>query len=216
MASVIQGSSLGPASYIVTASDLRPLSADNDIIKFADDTYLIVPAASSNTSEDELAHVKSWAAENNLRLNCSKSQEIIFQARGACGAAVQLPPACPGITRVHSLMALGVVINDRLTATDHVSGVLASCSSSLYALHVLRHHGVSASSLQDVFRATVLAKLLYSSPAWSGHCSAADRARLDALLRRSKRNGYCAPPGEIRTVTELLSVMSMIVCFGAF
>jgi len=29
-------------------------------------------------------------------------------------------------------------------------------------------------------------------PAWSGLCSASDRARLDALLRRSKKYGYCA------------------------
>ena len=42
--SVIQGSSLGPAAYIVTASDLWPEHADNEIIKFADDTYLIIPA----------------------------------------------------------------------------------------------------------------------------------------------------------------------------
>jgi len=37
--SVIQGSSLGPASYIVTAADLRSRQADDEIITFADDTY---------------------------------------------------------------------------------------------------------------------------------------------------------------------------------
>ena len=39
MASVIQGSSLGPASFIVTAADLHPLQPGNVIIKFADDTW---------------------------------------------------------------------------------------------------------------------------------------------------------------------------------
>ena len=39
MASVIQGSSLGPASFIVTAADLHPLQPGNVIIKFADDIY---------------------------------------------------------------------------------------------------------------------------------------------------------------------------------
>ena len=45
---------------------------------------------------------------------------------------------------VHSLTALGVV----LTAADHVSSLLASCSSSLYAMRVLRNHGLPATSLR--------------------------------------------------------------------
>ena len=47
-ASVIQGSSLGPASYIVNAGDLFPRHAANHIIKFADDTYLIIPGTHSH------------------------------------------------------------------------------------------------------------------------------------------------------------------------
>jgi len=37
-ASVIQGSGLGPASYIVTAADLHPCTIGNRIFKYADDT----------------------------------------------------------------------------------------------------------------------------------------------------------------------------------
>jgi len=35
-------------------------------------------------------------------------------------------------------------------------------------------------------------KILYGSPAWSGLCSAADRSRLNAFLRRCKRYNYCS------------------------
>ena len=42
------------------------------------------------------------------------------------------------------------------------------------------------------FRATILAKIRYCTPAWSGICSASDRARLAHVLRRSKKYGYCA------------------------
>ena len=41
-ASIIQGSSLGLAAYIVDASDLKTVHPENKIPKFADDTYLIV------------------------------------------------------------------------------------------------------------------------------------------------------------------------------
>jgi len=40
MASIIQGSCIGPASYVVTASDLRAVTHGNSMAKYADDTYL--------------------------------------------------------------------------------------------------------------------------------------------------------------------------------
>jgi len=55
-ASIVQGSSLGPAAYVVAAADLRPRRDDNVIIKYADDTYLIVPSDSNDTCIEELRH----------------------------------------------------------------------------------------------------------------------------------------------------------------
>ena len=57
LASVIQGSAIGPASFVVTASDLQPMHVGNALVKFADDTYIIVPAVNSDTSASELRHV---------------------------------------------------------------------------------------------------------------------------------------------------------------
>ena len=135
-------------------------------------------------------NVRTWAEENNLKLNCSKSKEIVFTSCGTRGKSAAFPTPCLNICQVHSInTGLGVVINDKLTAADHVSSLLTSCSSSLYAMRVLRDHGLPASSLQDVFHATVMAKLTYCAPTWSGLCSANDRTRLDAFLRRCKRYG---------------------------
>jgi len=200
-ASVIQGSGLGPATYLVTASDLRPVHSDNQIVKFADDTYLIIPAVNSDSCVAELAHIKQWAKNNNLRLNCAKTKEIVFRPKAKRGHTTQIPPPCEGIERVSSLTVLGVVINDQMTAADHVSGLLTSCSRLLYALRVLRHHGIQAASMNDIFRSTVLAKLTYCSPAWSGFCSATDRARLESFLRRCQRLGYC--DRDILTLSEM-------------
>jgi len=36
-ASIVQGSVVGPASYVVTASDLHPVLSHNVIVKYADD-----------------------------------------------------------------------------------------------------------------------------------------------------------------------------------
>jgi len=70
-------------------------------------------------------------------------------------------------------------------------------------MRVFRDHGLPDNFLQDVFRATVIAKLTYCAPAWSGLCSANDRARLDAFLQRCKRYGYCAD--DVAAIIELFA-----------
>src|SRR6218665_4057566 len=65
-ASVVQGSGLSPSSFDVVVSDLHPLHQANSIVKYADDTYLIVPASARSTVSAELEHISSWASLNNL------------------------------------------------------------------------------------------------------------------------------------------------------
>ena len=127
----------------------------------------------------------------------------VKRARGVRGATTQLPSPIDGIERVHKITALGIIANDQLTSTDHVSSLLASCWSLLYALCVLRDHGLPTSSLHDVFRATVVAKILYCAPAWYGFCSAADLGKLESFLRRCKRTGYCKQ--DMPTIAEQMN-----------
>jgi len=88
-------------------------------------------------------------------------------------------------------------------AADHVTFLLSSSSSLLCVMWVLRAHGTPAASLHDVFHATFVLRLQYAAPAWSGMCSAADRARLDSLLRRAKRFGYCSD--DVPAITDLFN-----------
>ena len=103
--------------------------------------------------------IEAWAVTNNMQLNNAKTKEIIFRSCSKCGKEVQLPSLQPDIKQVNSITALGVVINDQLTATDHVGYILTACTSLLYALRVLRCHGIPDQSLKDVFQATVLVKI---------------------------------------------------------
>jgi Reverse transcriptase (RNA-dependent DNA polymerase) len=79
--SIVQGSSIGPASYVVIAADLHPLSPANAMIKFADDTYQIVAASNVNSCQTEVDHIEGWAKDNNLVLNRSKSAELIIKSK---------------------------------------------------------------------------------------------------------------------------------------
>ena len=99
-ASVIQGSAVGPASFLVCASDLHPVHQGNRNSKYADDVYLIIPASNSHTRANELSKVSDWASKNNLKLNTSKSQEmIIFSSQGKLKANLHPPPPLENITK---------------------------------------------------------------------------------------------------------------------
>jgi len=80
-ASIIQRSAIGLASYIVNGSDLQAVFEGNFLLKYADDTYLIIPAVNGDSRSTELSHITNWAKHNNLKLNLAKSQEIIFVDR---------------------------------------------------------------------------------------------------------------------------------------
>ena len=64
-----------------------------------------------------------------------------------------------------SIKILGVTLTNHLSMSDHVRDVIARCGQILYALKVLRTHGMSDDSLREIYKAVVLAKLMYASPA---------------------------------------------------
>jgi len=185
-ASVVQGSGFGPSSFDILASDLHPLHQRNSIAKYADDTYLIVPASARSSVRMELDHISSWAKLNNLRLNKTKSRELLIHGR----RSFQPPPHLTDVERVTTMKVLGVTLRDDLNASTHITEILAKCSRSMYALRILRSHGLPTTALHDVTRATTLAKLMYAAPAWWGFARAVDRARIDSFIRRTCRMGY--------------------------
>ena len=176
---IIQGSSLGPAAYIVEASDLKTVHPENKIPKFADDTYLIVGSSQAATNVEELENVENWAKRNNLNLNHSKSAEMVFTNPLSKTKATPPPPS--GIPRVESLKVLGVTLTDSFSMTEHVTNTISSCAQALYALRMLNFQGLNQASLQLLFSAIILAKLQYASPAWIGFASASDINKLDLL-----------------------------------
>lgn len=190
-ASIMQGSAIGPASYVVNASDLRAIRNGNELRKYADDTYLIVPAANVTTRSLELQHIQNWAAANNLRLNLTKSREIVFVDKRRHAKSPDVVEI-PSLERVHQIKILGVTVTNSLSFSVHVHNIISSSSQLLYALRVLRTQGMCNSVLQTVFRAVVLSRLLYASSAWNGFLSARDRQKIEAFILKCTRAGYCS------------------------
>jgi len=85
---------------------------------------------------------------------------------------------------------LGVTITNHLSISEHVSGVITKCAQSLHALKILPSHGMCDDALNVIYKAVVIAKVLYAIPAWWGFTAESDRQKLDAFTRRGVRLKY--------------------------
>ena len=96
---------------------------------------------------------------------------------------------------------LGVYVGKTLSFSYHVTTLIEKVSRSFYALKTLRAHGLVEQNLWDVTRATVVAQLLYASPAWWGFLNSEDKTRLESVLTKAQRYGYL--PTGFSTLDEL-------------
>ena len=136
--------------HVVNAVDLVPKYNTNTLIKYADDTNLVVPAGSISTRQDELHNIEQWSLANNLKLNRTKSLEIIF-VNNRRKHSTQLPAELTDIKRVDSINILGVTVTNTLTVNEHVDRVLSNCAQSVFALKTSRAHGLNRECLYTTY-----------------------------------------------------------------
>src|SRR6218665_1345935 len=126
----------------------------------------------------------------------------------ASGHSVTLPVRALDIAQVDTLRSLDPALSSRERNVSTPSGswefsstrgyrwettsqkILNTCSSSTYALRVLRSDGLQPNELHLVARATTVASILYAPPAWYGFANEGDRKRLERLIARMRRCGY--------------------------
>ena len=95
-----------------------------------------------------------------------------------------------------SLKILGVTIRNKLSVSEHVQQTVSRCAAqSFHALRILRNHGMEVNALQLVSKSVLPGKMTYAVSAWWGHTTAADKQRLEALIRRALRVGLYPADG---------------------
>src|SRR6218665_3518256 len=114
-----------------------------------------------------------------------------------------IPSRIPRVSRVEVLPVLGFVLSGDLSVGHHLTETQGSCSRSLYAVRILKAHGLPTSSLHEVTTATVLARLLYAAPAWRGFATAQDCSRIDRFINRTVNLGYL--PAHCQTFNSLVN-----------
>ena len=111
--------------------DLHRVTPGSRIFKSA-----VLPAVNSSSRMDDMKYRMGVGKQSSDEPG--KSYGTHFQ----CTRKTQPIAVAGSIERVTSMKVLGVIVNDRLSATDHVSNLLSSRSSLLNALRVLRSRGI--------------------------------------------------------------------------
>ena len=73
---------------------------------------------------------------------------------------------------------------------QHIINVTNTAAQSLYAIKLLKAHGLNDNAAYTVCYALVVSLLTYASCAWYGFCTAADIDKLQSVLNRAARWGY--------------------------
>jgi len=117
---------VGPTAYVSNASDLHPINPTNHLLKYSDDTYLIVPSVNSRSLQHELMHVAQWVIQYNLKLNTNTSLEMIVHSEHL--KFKNSSPCIPEVSRVRSMSILGVQFNQISSFGSHVQAVVGKAA----------------------------------------------------------------------------------------
>ena len=126
--SIVQGSGVGPCLFIIVIADLKPTGITNHLVKYADDTTLLVPERHSNSLEEEFSNVQKWAILNKLTRDISKTKEMVFHRYSP--RCLLPPPPLSNIERVKFTKLLGVYISDTLRAGKQIEYMLKKHKSA--------------------------------------------------------------------------------------
>lgn len=161
---VPQGSILGPLLFLIYINDLpKHINAEKCIL-FADDTTLLTRGRDQREVLDRADVLKgdtlNWFASNNLALNESKTQTVLFSMRD-CG----LPS--------EGVKFLGLHVDRKLRWHEHGDAVAGKLNKALFLMRNL-----SLSVSQNVLRTTYFSLfhsvMVYGILIW-GHASCSDR-----------------------------------------
>ena len=98
-----------------------------------------------------------------MKVSPAKYAEIIFVDEIRKSAA-QLPSTMPNIARVTSMKVFGVTLTNSLSVAEHVQAAISSCAQTLYALRILRAHGMDDTNLRTVYQSVSISVLFFSQP----------------------------------------------------
>ena len=166
---VPQGSILGPLLFLIYINDIILSSKKLQFLLFADDTSIFYSDDDLNivqsTLNEELVHVTEWLKANKLSLNVKKSNLINFINRGTTTKNITIKINDFEIKEVEYAKYLGVLIDNKLSYSHHITQVETKLRKGNAMLYKLRHF-LTEDMIKDIYHAHIQSHINYGLSLW--------------------------------------------------
>ena len=164
-----QGCVLSPLLYTLYTNDCRSVDSSTQFVRFSDDTAMLALLdyfASYQSYLSAVVRFSSWCSNNFLHLNVSKTKEMCIDFNGE------------PVEQVDSFKYIGVILDDKLSFTEHVTAVKKKSQQRLHVLRKLRAFYVDPLLLLRLYRSIIEPLLTYCSICYYPALSVKNRNRL--------------------------------------
>lgn len=165
---VPQGSHLGPFIFLLYMNDVHLLLKCHKL-SYADDIklYAVIETRSDALFlQDQLNIFANWCMDNRMLLNASKCAVITFtRKRSAIAFDYKLTNTL--LSRTSCVKDLGVMLDSKLTFSDHLAYTTAKASKTLGFIFRIAKKFRQISCLKALYCSLVRSTLEYCSVVWS-------------------------------------------------
>ena len=155
--------------------------------KYIDDITISESISWSNVSVLQTAvdKVKDWSDKNNMKLNESKTKEMLISFKQNLALVPPLMINSNAVERVHTFKILGVLLSDDLSWKSHVNHMHSRASPRLYYLRQLKRCGLSQSDLLAYYRTMIRPILEYACPVWHAGLTQGESDIIEKIQKRA-------------------------------
>jgi hypothetical protein len=181
-----QGSSLSGLLFSIYINEVSDLFENCEAIFYADDLVLLCSSDSikhiQDTLQTNINKLTIWSSDNYMKINVKKTKTMLITPPRSTTDILNFEISGETIENVRSFRYLGVIIDDKLTWTEHLDHVCKSMNTRSYLIN--RHKSsISQKWLQLISTGIILTVLDYCLPAW-GNFTKLKYSRLDSIIFR--------------------------------
>lgn len=184
---VPQGTVLAPFLFTFYTSDFQYNSKSCHLQKFSDDSAIVGCITDHDESEyrELLKSFVDWCEKNGLRLNASKTKEVVVDFSSFPQQVVPVKIRESEVEIVKTYKYLGVYLNNKLNWSDNTMHVYKKGQSRIHLLRRLRSFGVSHVLLKTFYDSVVSSVILYSATSWGGGLLEKEKNKLNKLIKKA-------------------------------
>ena len=186
-----QGCVLSPSLFILYTNDCKIDSDCVKLIKYADDTVILGLVKDSETEYRSCVdYFANWCKDNYLRLNASKTKEMVFDFRVKRNPD---PLDCPmfidgqEIEVTSKYKYLGTIIDSQLTWVDQTKEVATKSNQRMYFLRKLLSFNVDRTIMTMFYKSVIESVITFGSCVWYNNARQVDKGKLRRIVKLASK-----------------------------